>query len=187
MTKPSALSYRPVAIILHWLVALFVISTVPAGIIMLEEGLARSVQDRLFIFHKNIGVVIFLLVIARIVFRAFNPPPPLPSSIPVLQRHVASATHIGLYGLLLIMTISGYVYVIAGGFPIEGLDAIGVPHLVPEDEGLSKSALSIHLAARFVLIALVFAHVGAALYHWLIRRDGVFERMAPMLRRSSQR
>ena len=149
---------------------------------MLEEGLARPVQDRLFIFHKNIGVVIFVLVVARIVYRAFNPPPPLPDTVPLVQQRIATATHIALYALLLVMTMSGYVYVVAGGFPLEGLDAIGFPRLVPENKPLADAAQATHLVTRFLLITLIALHVGAALYHWVIRKDGVFQRMVPFPR-----
>lgn len=176
-------AYRPVAIALHWIVALLVISTIPVGIMMLQEDLPRSTQDALFIYHKNLGVIIFLLVVARIAYRIFNPPPPLPASVPSLQRTIATATHIALYALLLVMTISGYIYVTAGDYPLELFDAIGVPHLVAPNEDLADRAQAIHVTARFPLVLLIIVHIGAALYHAVFRRDGVFTRMAPMLRR----
>ncbi len=68
---------------------------------------------------------------------------------------------------------------LAGGFPIEMLDALGVPSFVPRDEALAERAKSIHATAKFTLIFFIVLHIGAASYHGLIRRDGVFSRMWP--------
>lgn len=164
---------------LHWLVALMVIATIPIGMIMQQEGLARPTQNLLFILHKNGGVILLLLVILRLVWRARHKAPPMPASLPGWQVVVASATHWLLYGLLLVMAISGYVRVAAGGFPIELLDALGVPKLVPRSDTLAETAKAIHGTVRFALALLIVMHVGAALQHLLIKRDGVFGRIWP--------
>jgi cytochrome b561 len=171
--------YRPTARWLHWLVALLVLSTLPAGQTMIIEGLPRSVQDTLFIFHKNVGVVILLLVLWRLGFRMLHPAPPLPASLPVWQRRAARASHAALYTLLLLMPLSGYVRVRAGGFPIEALDALGVPALVPRSDALAEAAQAIHAYGRIALVAVIVLHVAAAIQHAAWRRDGVFSRMWP--------
>ena len=62
--------YRTPARLFHWIVALLVLATIPAGQIMIQDGLSRPVQNALFIFHKNVGVVILLVVLARLAPRA---------------------------------------------------------------------------------------------------------------------
>ena len=171
--------YPPVARGLHWLVALALIATIPVGVLMVMPGWARPTQDAMFVFHKNIGVVILILMILRLVYRLLNPPPPLPASLSAPQRLAAEATHWALYLVVIVMAVSGYVRVKAGGFPLEGLDALGVPSLVPRDDVLAERAKTVHATTRFVLFALIFLHVGAAAYHGLVRRDGVFSRMWP--------
>ena len=89
MAQVTAEIYRPTARLLHWLVALLVIATIPAGTVMVQEGLPRWLQDGLFMFHKNVGVVILLLVLFRLAWRAANPPPPLPASVPGWQARIA--------------------------------------------------------------------------------------------------
>lgn len=171
--------YRPWARFFHWMSALLVLVTIPAALIMLTPGIERGLQDPLFLFHKNVGVIILLLVAVRLVYRLLNPPPPLPSSVPPLQRHIAEATHWLLYGLLLVMAVSGYIRVTAGGFPLEMLDGLGVPRLVGPSETLAERAKQVHAFLRFPLIGLIALHIGAALYHAMVKRDGVFQRMAP--------
>lgn len=168
---------------LHWLVALAVIATVPAGLVMVGEDISRGLQDSLFIFHKNLGVIILILVAARLAWRVGHPAPPLPDSVPRLQRRVALATHWLLYAALLFMTITGYIRVTAGGFPLEMLDALGIPPLAPRSDPLAEAAKTAHFYGRFALIGMVALHVAAAAYHGLIRRDGVFGRIWPPLGR----
>ncbi|MEM1065845.1 MAG: cytochrome b [Pseudomonadota bacterium] len=170
-------SYSTVTRWLHWLTAIVVIATIPVGVIMITEGLPRNVQNTLFIFHKNVGVVILLLVLARLIARAMTTTPPLPDAMPAWQKRAAAFSHAALYILLLVMAISGYVRVRAGGFPIEALDALGVPPLVPRSEPLAETAKWVHSNARFVLAAFIFLHIGAALQHGLIKKDGVFSRI----------
>ena len=177
--------YRTPARLFHWTVALLVILMIPAGVTMIQEGIGRSLQNTLFIFHKNMGVVVLLLVLARLLYRLLNPPPPLPASVPAAQRRIAAATHAALYALLVIVPLAGYVRVRAGGFPIEALDAMGLPALVPRSDALAEIAKTIHWAGGLALAALVVLHVGAALHHGIFLRDGIFSRMWPPLRRRS--
>ena len=176
---PQTAAYRPVARALHWTVAVIVLGMIPAGIIMITPGLDRGLQNLLFMFHKNMGVVVLVLMLVRLAYRAANPPPPLPASISPLQEKVASLTHWLLYATVLAMAASGYVRVVAGGFPLEWFDAIGIPRLVPKSEGLANAAKTVHWATHFMVMLLVAMHIGAALLHGLILRDGVFARMWP--------
>lgn len=175
-------AYRPAARFLHWTVALIVFCMIPAGLIMTTEGLPRPVQDMLFLFHKNAGLVVGVLMLIRLAYRRAHPPPPLPASVPAWQARMARISHGMLYALLFLMVASGFVRVTAGGFPLEGWDALGLPRL-PKREALGSAASAMHEAAAYALIALVLLHAGAALHHALVRRDGVFARMWPAARR----
>jgi cytochrome b561 len=175
--------YRTPARLLHWTVAVLVLLMIPAGVTMIQEGIGRSLQNTLFIFHKNMGVVVLFLVLARLLYRLANPPPPLPADMPQVQRRIAAGTHMALYALLLLVPTAGYVRVRASGFPIEALDALGLPALVPQSDALAEFAKSVHWAGGLALAALAALHVGAALYHGIFRRDGIFSRMWPPIGR----
>jgi cytochrome b561 len=181
MTERDA-GYRTPARLFHWIVAILVLLMIPAGFVMVQQGIPRGLQNTLFIFHKNMGVVVLLIVIARLAYRRFNPPPPLPEAMPQVQRRIAELSHLALYTLLVLMPLAGYIRVRAGGFPIEWLDALGVPTLVPRSDAIAEVAKTIHYFGAMALIALVALHVGAALFHGIIRRDGVFSRMWPPVR-----
>lgn len=180
--SPTTQGYSTAARLFHWIVALLVFGMVPAGLIMVQEDISRPLQDTLFIFHKNFGLVVFVLVIARFAYRRANPPPPLPDHMPPWQKQIAKLTHRLLYLFLLVLPIAGYIRVRAGGFPIESLDALGLPPLVPRSDALAERAKTVHYFAAIGIILVAAMHVGAALFHGLVKRDGVFSRMWPPLR-----
>ncbi|WP_370634978.1 cytochrome b [Cognatishimia sp. MH4019] len=159
--------------------AALILATIPVGVLMTQEGLERSFQNSLYIFHKNVGVLLLVLILIRIFYRLTHKPAPLPSDIPDWQHRIAGLSHAALYALLLIMPIAGYIRVRSGGFPIEALDALGVPSLVPRSDALAEVAKSIHYFGSFAIAGLIAMHIGAALYHGILRKDGVFSRMWP--------
>lgn len=172
------MGYDRISRILHWLTAIVVLAMIPAGLVMADTE-NRGLQDTLFIFHKNTGALLIMLLAIRLVWRLTHAAPPLPATMPTTQKAAAKVSHFALYFLLFVMAISGYVRVRAGGFPIEMLDAFGAPSFVPRDDTLAETAKSIHARAKFALMFVIVLHVSAATYHGLIRRDGVFSRMWP--------
>lgn len=172
------MGYGTVSRVFHWITVLLVLVMIPVGLIMTQE-LPRELQDRLFIVHKGLGPIVLLVVLLRLGWRLMYPPPPLPADLPPMQRLAAGVTHWGLYVLLLVMGVSGYVRVTAGGFPLELLNALGIPPLLPKMEGVAAVAKAVHATAKSLLILLIAVHVSAAAYHALVRRDGVFLRMWP--------
>lgn len=175
----NLLRYRVPARLIHWIMALLVLGMIPVGFLMVRDGLDRSFQNFLFITHKNVGVVLLILIFVRLIYRWRNPPVLTPVALPKAQEMAAHATHIGLYALLLIMPLAGYVRVRAGGFPIEALDAMGIPALVPKSEALAEFAKAVHFYGSYAIAILVAMHIGAAAFHGLVRRDGIFSRMWP--------
>ncbi|MEJ8562545.1 cytochrome b/b6 domain-containing protein [Yoonia sp. GPGPB17] len=56
---------------------------------------------------------------------------------------------------------------------------MGVPALVPRSEVLAEVAKAVHFYGAYAITILVAMHIGAAAYHGLVRRDGIFSRMWP--------
>jgi cytochrome b561 len=113
------------------------------------------------------------------IYRWKNPPAALPADLPDWQHRIAGLSHGALYLLLFIVPIAGYIRVKAGGFPIETLDWLGMPSLVPRSDAVAEVAKTVHYFAGLAIAAIVLSHIGAAAYHGIVRRDGVFSRMWP--------
>ncbi len=178
--------YGTGARLFHWVIALLVIVQIPAGIAMTSEPLL-GVADPLFILHKGTGSLLLVLVVARIVWRFTHRPPRFPDFMPGLEQRIASSTHIVIYLLLLVMVVSGYVRTIGDGFPIELLDALGIPPLIPPMPELAQVMLVVHQFTVIALIGLVAVHVSAVLRHQLIERNPVLSRMWPPFSRGRER
>lgn len=178
MSDP-AFQYRQPARLFHWTMAVLVVAMIGAGVLMVQPDLDRSLQNGLFLFHKNVGVLLLLLLIMRALYRWTHPPAALPDDVPGWQRRAAGLSHVALYVLLLAMPIAGYVRVKAGGFPIETLDWLGIPSLVPRSDPVAETAKAVHYFAGIALGAFIVLHICAAAYHGILRRDGVFSRMWP--------
>lgn len=179
--RPDAPSrHHPVTRLFHWVIALGVAIMIPVGILM-TSGTAEGIQDELFILHKGLGTLLLVLVLARLAWRLLHRPPPLPESIPRGQRRTARRVHGLLYLLLVVMTTSGYVRTVGDGFPIELLDALGLPTLLPEMPGVAGWMVLVHKASAYALAALVAAHVGAVVHAQLFAGHDVFRRMWPPL------
>lgn len=172
------MGYGTVARSFHWITLLLVLVMIPTGLIMTQE-IPRPLQDRLFILHKGLGPIVFAVVALRLLWRWVSPPPPLPDHVAPLQRHAATVVHVLLYVLLIVMAVSGYVRVTTGGFPIESLNALGIPPLFPRNDGVAEIAKAVHATAKSVLIVLILIHVAGAAFHGLVLKDGVFSRMWP--------
>ena len=137
--------------------------------------------DRLFILHKGLGVVLLVVVVARALWRLTHPAPPMSEAIPELERRIATMAHWGIYAVLIVIAGSGYVHVVGDGFPIEMMDALGLPTLLPLMPEVASWASLVHRFSTFLLVALVAVHVGEVMRHHLVVRDETLSRMWPPL------
>jgi len=165
----------------HWLVVLLVLIQIPAGIAMIAPALEQESIDRLFVLHKGLGVVLLVVVVARVLWRLTHPAPAMSETFPELERHMATTAHWVIYMVLIVVAGSGYVHVVGDGFPIEMMDALGLPTLLPLMPGVASWASLVHRFSTFLLIALVSVHVAEVLRHHLVLRDETLGRMWPPL------
>jgi cytochrome b561 len=164
--------------LLHWLVAICVLTTAPVAIAMVSIG-KGSTQDALYNFHKSLGLLILLLMILRLVNRlALGAPLPDPE-IEAWQKTVSAIVHTSLYVLLIAMPIVGYIANAASDTETPFFGLFTVPPILGTHEELSKQLFTIHRWVGFLVIILALTHIGAALYHYFIRHDHVLQRMLP--------
>lgn len=173
--------YTRTAIALHWLAALLIVCNLTLGVSMVNVPLS-PLKLWLFLWHKAIGITVFLTVTARLLWRIAHPAPP-PEPMPAWERRAATATHVALYVLMFAIPLSGWVYSSATGVSVVYLGLVPLPDLVPKDKAAAAILKVVHGALNFTLLMLVCLHAGAALRHQIVHRDGVLPRMLPFLRR----
>jgi cytochrome b561 len=164
---------------LHWLVAICVLTTAVVAVTMVNLLPEGPTQDKLFVFHKSLGVLILILMTLRLINRLVVGAPAPDPAIEPWQRKASSAVHGSLYVLLFAMAIVGLIghSLFGAATPFFGL--FEIPPFTPKNEGLSDALFVLHKWVGFLVIALVVLHISAALYHALIRHDGVIYRMLP--------
>jgi cytochrome b561 len=113
----------------------------------------------------------------RLINRLFNPPPPLPEGMPFVLRLAAQGSHWVLYGLMFALPLVGWGMLSAAGDPIVLFGGWHLPHILPHDVMLYAMLRQAHSVLAFTLFAVILAHLGAALMHALVFRDGVFASM----------
>lgn len=170
--------YARPARLLHWLVAIGVVVQIGLGWAS-EWTEEREASFQLIRNHYQLGVILAALMVMRILWRVTKGGPRPDPAEPLARRRAASAVHIALYSLLLIMPVSGYVIWIWMDAPRDVLGLFEVPRLfIPpaEDETWRANAWYIHVYGSWALIALVLGHVGAALWHEWVLRDRLIRR-----------
>jgi cytochrome b561 len=170
--------YPATSKLLHWLVAVCVLTTAPVAIAMTRVGKGPT-QDTLYFFHKSLGVLILVLMILRLINRLAVGALAADPDIEPWQKAVSSVVHTSLYVLLLAMPIVGYIANSAYGAATPFFGLFELPSIVGKNEALATQLFAIHRWVGFLVIALVLLHVGAALYHQFIRQDTVLKRMLP--------
>lgn len=155
-------AYGLIARILHWGIA-------AAILFMLYAGYFR--------LHKATGMAILFLVLIRVLWRVMDKTPIFPETGPRWQVWAAHLAHGGLYALMLLIPLSGWLMSSAAGKPVSFYGWFDLPVLMAPDDGVKHFLSAAHYWLTRMMIGLIGLHGLAALYHQFIRRDGVLRRM----------
>ena len=182
--------WGPVAKALHWAIAALVFIQVPLGFYahwqkkqMIAALDMSRIEDVAAIFdlHKSIGIVIALLVIARIAWRLTHYVPPLSGELPRAVRVLAHVTHGAFYAVLLLLPISGYVISVGSHIEIDFFYLFHIPNLFEVSESTRQLAETVHLVCVWTLIPLTALHISAAAFHHFALKDDTMVKMWPAL------
>lgn len=160
---------------IHWVTVVLMIIVLPAGLII--EYLKDDAKMAGYAVHEWLGLVILVIAAFRLVWRFANPPPPLPADMSPTIRLVAHVNHVALYVMLFAQPIVGFLMTNAFGFPVVWFGVLALPNPIGENEAVANVLLAMHRAGGWIIVFLLAAHIGGALYHHIIRRDGVLLRM----------
>ncbi len=190
--------YTKTAVVLHWLIALFLIAMLALGFWMselpkeapktttfdlFELGLftvttAEPISVRTFYFnlHKSIGIIALALILLRVLWRLTHKAPTFLATMKPWEVLVADATHKLLYVLMLVMPLSGFIMSIYSKW---GILFFGMPFVKGLDNPQLRDAFKeVHEITAWLLLVFIVLHVGAAFKHKFIDKDDVMKRMS---------
>ena len=182
MTLANAVDpYGTVGRAIHWITAVLVIGLLGMGKLAhidVEDGGA------LYVLHGSLGVLVLLLVIARIGWRLLTARPVTPETLSPIERRISKSVHVGFYVLLALLPVSGWLLASAEQGAVSFFNLFSLPSLkIAAGGGGEEFFEELHELLGNALLMLVALHVLAALKHHFIDRDGILRRMIPALRR----
>ncbi|ORW95502.1 cytochrome B [Mycobacterium sp. IEC1808] len=161
--------------ILHWLMAPMVIVQLLIGVTMIAS---LSYYPLLLAIHRPLGVLILVFAVVRLVNRLTHRLPPFLATMGPAERRIASWSEYLLYALLLVQPLIGWAMLSAARFPITMAGPLRLPGIAPHDLDLYAVLRQAHNVFAFLLFLTFTAHVCAVLFHTLVLRDGLLDRMA---------
>jgi cytochrome b561 len=168
---------------LHWLVvALFAFQFAAANIMLRldDAGTALGLsQAAYYNWHKSIGLVALLVAVVRLLARKRGELPPWAPSLSARERAFIHRAEQVLYTAMFVMPVSGFLYVMAGGYGVNLFGVIDLPNPIGLRPTLATAAKWTHVAGAYALLAALVGHVGLVLWHTLVLRDGLLRRMLP--------
>jgi cytochrome b561 len=176
--------FNPLQRLLHWLMAVCLLAMLFIGVGMVSTIMPKYLP--LVSIHKSLGISILVLALIRLVVRLRYGAPELPAGLPAPMKLAAELSHYALYALMIVMPLIGWAMLSAAAYPVVVFGNVRLPPILPQSDSLHTLLWGAHFWLAFAFFALILLHVAAALFHALVRRDGVFQTMAPTALPSSE-
>jgi cytochrome b561 len=170
--------FTPLQRLLHWLMAICILAMLFIGVGMVSTVAPKYLT--LVQIHKPLGITILVLALVRLVVRLRYGAPPLPADLPEPMKLAAHASHYALYILMIGLPLIGWAMLSSASYPIVLWGGVRLPAILPPSDSLHALLWNAHFYLAFAFFALILMHLAAALFHALVRRDGVFQTMAPV-------
>jgi cytochrome b561 len=171
--------FTPLQRLLHWAIAIFILAMLFIGVGMVSTVAPKYLT--LVSIHKPLGMVILVLALIRLVVRLRYGAPELPADLPEPMKLAAYLSHYALYTLMIALPLIGWGMLSAAAYPVKLWNGVYLPQILPPSDSLHTALWNAHFYLAFLFFALILMHIAAALFHALVRRDGVFDTMGPAL------
>jgi cytochrome b561 len=174
-TTTAAARFTVPSRLLHWTMAPMVIVQLLIGVTMIA---ALSYYPLLLAIHRPLGVAILAFAVVRLTNRLTHRPPPFLATMSRAERRIATWSEYLLYALLLVQPLTGWAMLSAARFPITLWGPVRLPGIAPHDIDIYAVLRQCHSVFAFLLFATFTAHMCAVLFHTLVLRDRLIDRMA---------
>lgn len=173
---PTGARYSSAAVVFHW--SMFVLVVIVGVLGLLHDSWPDATQSLWINVHALLGILLWLTLIGRWVWRMQRPPPPLPPGTGWLSLRLSSPVHWTLYALMFITPILGFITFTYHGRVFD-LGLFRVDLGIPKNKAVFHPTEDIHGYLAYALFGLAGLHALAALWHRFWLHDGVLARMWP--------
>lgn len=169
----AAVRHGGPARLLHWAVAVLVLVTWPLGLMI---GFAKKdVVMNFYLLHEGFGFLVLWLMLIRVGNKLVSQAPAAEG--PLHERLAAKGVHGLLYAFLIVMPVSGFLATNAHGFPLNWFGLVEVWSPLGKAPDIAWTLSAIHSWSAWILLGLLGLHLGAVLFHHVIRKDRTLFRM----------
>ena len=172
--------YQPSAIAFHW--SMFALVLIVGVLGLLHDSWPKQTQAFWINVHALIGILLWLVLLARFGYRIGHAPPALPEQAGAFSRRFSSPVHWAMYLLMFVIPIIGLVTFMYHG-RVFHFGLFDLNFGIPKNRAVFEPTEDIHGYLAYALFILAGVHALAALWHQFILRDGVLTRMWPARRR----
>jgi methyl-accepting chemotaxis protein len=161
----------------HWAIAILVSCQLAIAVVLTQLRSLAYGQLTLSL-HRQLGLVILLLIISRFAFiRRRRSPADFANPFPTWQTRIASSVHGAFYVSLVAQPVIGIFVAWARGDAIGLLGVAQIPSPVEMSDDLREQLMTVHAVTAAVLLGLCLVHVGAVIFNRVVRRVSVMDRM----------
>jgi cytochrome b561 len=168
--------YTSVAIVLHWLIALCLFGQIAFGWFLETIPKGTPLRGPYVNLHKSTGIILGLLILARLLWRLAHRPPEYPAFLAAWERVASKWTQFLLYTCMIVMPLSGYIASNYSKYGVKLFNAITLPPWGTNNPQVYAVFNTTHVVTSYLLVTLIVFHLLGALRH-AFRRDGVAGRM----------
>jgi cytochrome b561 len=172
--KTQVSEFSAVSRMLHWITAAAVLAMLFIGVTMVASVAHFHL---LLAIHRPLGIVVLVLVVVQFANRLVNSPSPYPLTMGRAECFAAMASEYTMYALMFLLPLIGWGMLSAARTPIVLFGRLHLPFILPHNAMLYAILRQTHIVLAYAFFFTIIAHFGAVLFHALIVRDGLFQRM----------
>ena len=165
----------------HWVITLVLLGQIPLAWYMIDLPMSPD-KFATYALHKSIGITLFTLAVARVIWALLSQRPALPTAMARWQAYASKGVEFFLYLLVILMPMTGWLMSSAANTPVSVWGLFTLPDLVEPSEQLMETLKTGHESQSIALMTLAGVHILAALKHHFIDKDNVLLSMLPWVK-----
>jgi len=179
----SNLGYGALTKLFHWLIVFLFAAQYFSATIMLRTPADSATlgvnQATYYNWHKSLGLVALIVAIARLINRRTGELPPWAPTLTALEQFITHRAEHLLYAAMIIMPLSGFLYVMAAGYGVLLFGLFDIPNSLPSSPVIASVAKWVHVATAILLLLPLGTHLGLVLGHHFGQKDRLINRILP--------
>lgn len=168
----------------HWAVFILFVNQYIVARIMVNVAQGDTAlgftQGNLYNWHKSVGLILLGLGLFRYIWRRTTRLPDWDATLSTTEQTVIHWLERIMYFCMIAMPLSGYFFVMAGGFGVNFFGQVELVNPIGQQEGLATLSEWTHIILGWAILISVGLHLLVAFRHAIVHKNGYLRRMLPL-------